>query len=118
MAFWVYILKCSDGRYYTGQTDNLDRRISEHQVGGFCDFTSRRRPVQLVCSEYFPTRIEALEAERRIKPWSRAKKEALIVGNWEKLAYYAKPPSKRPSTGLGTNGECAPAPPFEGEARS
>jgi len=109
MAFWVYMLKCADGRYYTGQTDNLERRIAEHQTGGFCDFTSRRRPVTLVWSEYFQTRIEALEAERRIKPWSRAKKEALIREDWEAVSYYARPPKERtltqgPSTSLGTNG--------------
>ena len=103
MAFWVYMLRCADGRYYTGQTDDLDRRISEHQTGGFCDFTSRRRPVSLVWSEYFSTRIEALEAERRIKPWSRAKKEALIAGNWSQLSYYAKPPSERSTSPLGVS---------------
>ncbi|MFN7030773.1 MAG: GIY-YIG nuclease family protein, partial [Sphingopyxis sp.] len=40
MVFWTYMLRCSDGRYYTGHTDNLERRIAEHQHGGFCDFTS------------------------------------------------------------------------------
>ncbi|MBB5687246.1 GIY-YIG nuclease family protein [Sphingobium boeckii] len=104
MAFWVYILKCSDGRYYTGQTDDLERRMAEHQTGGYCDFTSRRRPIALVWTEYFQTRIEALEAEMRIKPWSRAKKEALIRGDWGAVSFYAKPPKERPSTALGTNG--------------
>jgi hypothetical protein len=55
-------------------------------------------------SQDFPSRIEALEAERRIKPWSRAKKEALIRGDWAALSYFAKPPKERPSTSLGTNG--------------
>ena len=55
-------------------------------------------------SQEFSTRIEALEAERRIKPWSRAKKEALIRGHWAALSYYARPPRERPSTSLGTNG--------------
>jgi len=104
VAFWTYILKCSDGRFYTGHTDNLETRIAQHQTGGFCDFTSRRRPVQLAWSQDFPTRIEALEAERRIKPWSRAKKEALIRGDWRAVSYYARPPKERPSTSLGTNG--------------
>ncbi|GAA4718261.1 GIY-YIG nuclease family protein [Sphingomonas lutea] len=105
MAFWAYILRCSDGRYYTGHTDNLERRIAEHQTGGFCDFTSRRLPVELVWSQEFTTRAEALDAERRIKPWSRAKKEALIRGDWAALSYFAKPPKERPSTSLGTNGD-------------
>jgi predicted GIY-YIG superfamily endonuclease len=104
LAFWVYIPRCSDGRYYTGHTDELERRIGEHQTGGFCDFTARRRPVQLVWSQEFLTRIEALEAERQIKPWSRAKKEALIRGDWTALSYFARPPKERPSTSLGTNG--------------
>lgn len=95
--FWVYILKCSDGRYYTGHTDNLDRRIAEHQHGGHCDFTSRRRPVTLMWSDSFQTRIEALEAEIRIKPWSRAKKEALFCGDWEMVRHYARPPGERVS---------------------
>ena len=97
MAFWTYILFCSDGRYYTGHTDDLERRVAQHQHGGFCDFTSRRRPVTLVWSQDFGTRIEALEAERRIKPWSRAKKEALIRGDWKMVSHFAKPPKERPT---------------------
>jgi predicted GIY-YIG superfamily endonuclease len=104
LAFWAYILQCSDGRYYTGQTDNLEYRFAQHQAGGYCDFTSRRRPVRLTWSQEFPTRIEALEAERRIKPWSRAKKEALMRGDWAAVSYFARPPKERPSTSLGTNG--------------
>jgi len=104
LAFWAYILRCADGRYYTGHTDCLERRIGQHQTGGYCDFTSRRRPVELVWSQPFSSRIEALEAERRIKPWSRAKKEALIREDWDALKHYSRPPSERPSTTLGTNG--------------
>jgi putative endonuclease len=105
MAFWVYMLRCSDGRFYTGHTDDLDRRISEHHAGGFCDFTSRRRPVELAWQGYFPTRIEALEAEQRIKAWSRAKKEALIHGDWKSVSFFARPPAERVSTSLDTNGK-------------
>ena len=97
MAFWVYVLHCADGKYYTGHSDDLERRIAQHRTGGFCDFTSRRRPVHLMWSEYFPTRIEALEAERQIKPWSRAKKEALFRGDWAAISYFAKPPNERPN---------------------
>ncbi|WP_010163965.1 GIY-YIG nuclease family protein [Sphingomonas sp. PAMC 26617] len=95
MAFWTYMLRCADGAYYTGHTDSLDRRIGEHQTGGHCDFTSRRMPVELVWSEYFPTRLEALDAERIVGGWSRAKKEALIAGNWSMLSHFAKPPRER-----------------------
>ena len=114
--FWVYVLQCAGGKYYTGHSDDLERRIAEHQTGGFCDFTSRRRPVRLMWSENFLTRIEALEAERRIKPWSRAKKEALFRGDWTAISYLARPPRERPSTSLGTNGNGG-AYPEEGESR-
>ena len=104
MAFWAHILRCSDGRYYTGHTENLEVRIAQHCTGAFCGFTSRRRPIELVWCQDFPSRVEALEAERRIKPWSRAKKEALMNCDWAALSYFAKPPKERPSTSLGTNG--------------
>ena len=111
MAFWTYILRCADGRYYTGHTDNLDRRIGEHQAGGYCDFTSRRRPVALVGSEYFQTRLEALEAEKRVKPWSRAKKEALISGDWKALSYFSKPPKERSSVPAAPDQDTSPVRP-------
>jgi len=95
MAFWTYMLKCSDGRYYTGHTDNLDHRIAQHHCGQGSAFTRDRRPVILVWSETFGTRIEALEAERIVGGWSRAKKEALIAGNWPLLSYFARPPKER-----------------------
>jgi len=121
MQFWVYILRCSDGSYYTGHTDNLEVRLAQHAVGEGSDWTRRRRPVELVWCEPMPTRIEALEAERRIKPWSRAKKEALIGQDWKKLSHFARPPRERPSTSLGTNGDGVGARPFvssEVETRS
>lgn len=102
--FWVYMLQCADGSYYTGHTDDIDNRTAQHQSGLGGEWTRRRLPVRLVWSEAFPTRLEALEAERRIKPWSRAKKEALICGDWSMVSHFAKPPRERPSTSLGTNG--------------
>jgi len=90
MAFWTYILRCSDGAYYTGHTDNLEQRIGQHQLGEIPGFTSERRPVQLVFSQEFSAREEALSAELKIKSWSRAKKEALIRGDWEALQLAAK----------------------------
>jgi predicted GIY-YIG superfamily endonuclease len=103
MQFWVYILRCSDGSYYTGHTDNIDVRLAQHQRGEGGDWTSRRRPVELVWCDIMPTRIEGIEAERRIKPWSRAKKEALMAKDWARLSHFARPPGERPSTSLGTN---------------
>ena len=104
MAFWAYMLRCSDGRFYTGHTDDLDRRVSQHHAGGHCDYTSRRLPIALVWSESFPSRIEALEAERIVGGWSRAKKEALIRSDWKALSLFARPPLERFSTTLETNG--------------
>jgi tRNA/rRNA methyltransferase len=95
MSFWTYILRCANGVYYTGHTDDLDRRIAEHQSGAIRGYTFDKRPVELVWSDEFPTRAEALEAELRIKAWSRGKKEALIAGNWDKLSEAAVPPSER-----------------------
>jgi putative endonuclease len=83
MNFWAYMLKCSDDTFYVGHTDNLDQRIGQHQTGHFPGYTHRRRPVVLVWSEAFGTRLEAKEAEHRLKGWSKPKKQALIDGDWE-----------------------------------
>jgi predicted GIY-YIG superfamily endonuclease len=103
MSFWTYILKCSDGSYYTGHTDNLDARIGQHQSGQIEGYTHTRRPVTLAWCQEFTTRIEAQEAERRIKGWTRAKKEALIAGDWERLSILARnrQAESRPSTSSG-----------------
>ena len=85
MSFYVYILRCSDGSYYTGHTDNLEARVNSHQIGRIAGYTAKRRPVTLEFAEEFPTRIEALERERQIKGWSRKKKNALIWGDWDLL---------------------------------
>jgi predicted GIY-YIG superfamily endonuclease len=97
--FYVYILRCRDGSYYTGHTDDLDARLWQHQNGFGCEWTKRRRPVELVWSEVMPTRDDAFSAERRIKKWSRAKKEGLIAGDWQRVGYFARPPhERRPGT--------------------
>jgi predicted GIY-YIG superfamily endonuclease len=111
MQFWVYILRCSDGSYYTGHTDDLDKRMAEHQQGKGGVWTRTRRPVMLVWCDWAGERYEALAFERRVKNWSRAKKEALIAGDWERVGYFAKPPHERLSTSLGTNGVLLPAQP-------
>ena len=71
MAFYVYILRCSDDSYYTGHTENVESRVHKHDAGEMDDYTRRRRPVRLVFSQEFPTREEALAAERQIKGWRR-----------------------------------------------
>ena len=90
MGFWVYLLSCADGSYYTGHTDDLDRRIGEHVAGACGGYTTTRLPVELVWSQECATRIEALSFERRIKGWSRAKKEALIRGDWGEISRLAR----------------------------
>ena len=90
MAFHAYLLRCNDGSYYAGHTDDLEIRMAQHQSGTTAAYTAPRRPVALVWSETFPTRDEAFAAERRIKGWSRAKKEALIAGDWERLRMLAR----------------------------
>ena len=90
MTFWTYILRCADGSYYTGHTDNLERRVGQHQAGEIEGYTQTRRPVTLMWSESFPTREEALAAELKVKDWSRAKKEALFEGDWAGLSKAAK----------------------------
>ncbi|MCZ4340998.1 GIY-YIG nuclease family protein [Sphingomonadaceae bacterium G21617-S1] len=95
MSFWTYILRCADGTYYTGHTDNIERRFAEHQSGAVQGYTFERRPLELMWSDMFPTRAEALEAELQIKGWSRKKKEALIGLNWTSLRRAAVPPSEK-----------------------
>ena len=89
-TYWVYLLKCSDGSYYTGSTSNLEKRISEHQNGLIKGYTSKRLPIELVFSEYFEDVYFAITAERQIKGWTRAKKKALINGDFELLKVLAK----------------------------
>lgn len=90
MAFWAYILRCADNSYYTGHTEDLELRIAQHRHGTFGGYTHDKRPVEHVWSQDFPTRFEALEAERKIKGWSRAKKEALIKGDWAAVQRLAR----------------------------
>jgi predicted GIY-YIG superfamily endonuclease len=91
MAFWVYMLKCVDGSYYTGHTDSLEVRIGQHEAGAITGcYTHSRRPVTLVFSQPCATREEALAAERQIKGWSRAKKEVMIAGKWDEVSRLAR----------------------------
>ncbi len=88
---YVYILKCRDKSYYTGVTNNLERRLAEHQSGEVIScYTFKRRPVKLVFYQKFQTPKEAILFEKQVKGWSRAKKEALIESNWESLHKLAK----------------------------
>ncbi len=71
MSFWTYMIYCSDRSFYVGHTDDLEARIRAHHSGLFPGYTATRLPVTLVWSDEFPTRYEALQAERQIKGWRR-----------------------------------------------
>jgi predicted GIY-YIG superfamily endonuclease len=95
MPFYVYILKCADGTYYTGCTNDLYRRLNEHQTGASATaYTASRRPVELVWNEEVGTLGEALFHERQIKGWSRAKKEALIRNDFDLIHEIVKAEGK------------------------
>ena len=90
MSFYAYLLRCSDGSYYAGHTDDIDLRLAQHNDGTFEGYTSRRRPVEMVWCDMFMTRDDAFWAERKLKGWSRAKKEALVTGEWELIRVLAR----------------------------
>lgn len=88
---FVYILKCSDCTYYTGITSNLEKRFEEHVSGKDPhSYTFKKRPVELVFYAEFTDINLAIEKEKQIKSWSRAKKEALIDGRYDDLPNLAK----------------------------
>jgi putative endonuclease len=96
MTAFAYMLRCSDGSYYVGSTSGeLEKRVAEHTAGQYGGYTSSRRPLELVWSESFVHIADAITAERKIKGWSRAKKEALIPGDWERIRILAKRKSSR-----------------------
>ena len=97
---YLYILKCSDGSYYTGTTKNPEKRLYQHNNGLGGDYTKKRLPVKLVFSEGFEKYYDAFKAERQIKGWSRKKKEALINGDFDELVRLSNL-KKHPSTGSG-----------------
>jgi putative endonuclease len=97
---YVYMLRCADGSYYVGSAtgSDLSKRVAEHETGAYRGYTFPRRPVQLAWSEYFDRITDAIAVERQIKGWSRAKKEALIGGDWESLKIFASRRAGKPRT--------------------
>lgn len=85
--YFIYILECADGSYYTGVTNNLEKRIKEHQSGIIKGYTSRRLPIKLVFSERFVDVDQAIRFEKQVKGWSRKKKEALINRDYNLLVH-------------------------------
>ena len=98
---FLYILRCADGSYYIGTTrTNLELRIAQHNTGAFGGYTSTRCPVTLVFSQWFDRVTDAIENERKLKKWSRAKKEAFIRGDFAALKALASRRSSHPSTSM------------------
>lgn len=98
MGAFVYMLRCADGFFYVGSATggDLSRRMAEHETGALPGYTSLRRPVTLVWSEHFDRVTDAIASERKIKGWSRAKKQALIDGDWSMLQALSRRRAGRP----------------------
>jgi len=95
-SYYVYILQCSDGSYYTGVTNDIERRVYEHQEGLIENcYTHNKRPIKLRHVEESSDIGAAISREKQIKGWTRKKKEALIAGDYEMLLQLAR---KHPST--------------------
>jgi len=89
--YFVYILKCADNSYYTGITNNIERRLVEHKIGTQPDsYTFTRRPLELVFCIDFLDPNQAIAFEKQVKGWTRAKKEAIINDDWDKLKILAE----------------------------
>ncbi|GGE89665.1 putative endonuclease [Chishuiella changwenlii] len=89
--YYVYIIKCSDKSYYVGITNNIERRIFEHQEGiDPYSYTFKRRPIELMFKKEFINVDQAIQFEKQLKGWSRKKKEAIINNQWDKLSELSK----------------------------
>jgi len=95
-TYYTYIVECSDHSYYTGITNNIERRLSEHNLGiDPKSYICARRPVVLKYCEAFYYVREAIAREKQIKGWSRGKKQALIAENKEALVELSRRPRKK-----------------------
>ncbi|BBC01681.1 hypothetical protein BE61_71420 [Bradyrhizobium elkanii USDA 61] len=96
---FLYILRCADGSFYIGITRTaLEIRIAQHNSGVLGGYTVTRRPVTLVFSQWFDRITDAIENERKLKKWSRAKKEAFVRGDFAALRHLAARRSPYPSS--------------------
>jgi len=88
---YLYILECCDGSYYIETArSGLEQRVAEHNAGTYDGYTATRRPVKLIFSEWFDQITDAIAAEQQVKGWSRAKKEALMRGDFGRLQELSK----------------------------
>lgn len=96
MKGYLYILKCADDSYYTGSTNDIELRMMEHHASEGSNYTMDRLPVQLIYLEVFDQIDQAFIREKQIQKWSRAKKEALILGNIKKLKQLSRNHTEHP----------------------
>jgi len=101
MIGWMFILECADGSYYKGSTNNLERRLQQHQNGEGANFTKKHLPVKLVYAEEFNRIDKAFKREKQVQGWSRKKKEALINRNPELLPGLAECKNKTHHSNVG-----------------
>jgi len=88
--YYVYILRCANSNLYVGSTHNLQARLKAHNAGRGAAYTFKHRPVHLVYSEKYQSKVEALNRERQVKHWSRGKKAALIQGDLKGLKHLSR----------------------------
>jgi putative endonuclease len=100
MKGYMYILRCANGEYYTGSTNNLEERLNQHLKGEGSNFTWKYLPVKLLYKEEFTNIEDAFAREKQIQKWSRAKKEALMAGDLEKLKALSKNHSEYKKSGF------------------
>jgi predicted GIY-YIG superfamily endonuclease len=94
--YWMYMLLCRDGSFYVGVTSNVAVRVAQHAEGTERrHYTYSRRPLELVYAVSFPTPEEAIRAEKQLKGWSRAKKAAMIRGDWNEIRELARRSERR-----------------------
>ena len=109
MKGYMYILLCCDGSYYTGSSNDLERRLAQHQNGEGANHTKKRLPVALLYYEEYQRIDTAFNREKQVQGWSRKKKEALIEGKSDMLSELAKAyrdlpsPSRASVNGEGSN---------------
>jgi len=118
MQAWVYMLECVDGRYYVGsyRGDDVGLRVSEHNAGVHrAAWTYHRRPVELVWTDRFDRITDAIAFERQLKGWSRAKKQAFLRGEWDRVrklserrGAFVKPPPASPPPSFETDASHPP----------
>jgi predicted GIY-YIG superfamily endonuclease len=103
LNFHTYILLCADGSYYVGHTSDLRSRVAAHNEGKAAQHTATRCPVELVYNEEHPSELDAIERERQIKKWSRAKKRALVAGDIGTLRSLSRSSDRRSTTCASSN---------------